>query len=90
MNSTAVNLGNDMTTFIINKRTDTQQTVVNLFFTINRLQNGQLLELNEGKGAVNLQQTKIREFHSKLTEPLSMTGLQCHEIKNKNNNHTMN
>ena len=40
---------NATTKFIINKRTGAYITVVNLFFTITRLQNGQIRGLNEAK-----------------------------------------
>jgi len=45
----AVNFDNVMTKFIINKRTDAYKTVVNMFFTITRPQNGQMPGINEGK-----------------------------------------
>ena len=43
----------DMTQFVINRRTDTNKTGVNLVLTITRPQNGQMPGIIEGKDTVS-------------------------------------
>ena len=59
-NGSAVNFGNVMAQFIINKRTDGQKTDANLFFTITGPKRGQMPGINEGKTCRKLALNKAK------------------------------
>jgi len=70
-----VNFDNVIKKFIINKRTDASTTDLNLFFTITRPQNGQMLGINEGKRRRKLAINKDKGILFKMTRTLSIAFL---------------
>ena len=74
-NCSAVNSSNVVTQFFINKRTDAKRIDVNLFYTITKPQNGQMLRINEGKRRRKLAIKKAKWISFKMTRTLSIAFL---------------